>query len=168
MGARSDDWPHVERMIIPYVLERFPVLDGDGQSAVRVLAAERTFWEKACLLHEESFRPSDKPRHLRLARHYYDLWCLLRAGVGERALADRELFDRVVEHRKFFFRYSWVDYETHRPGQFRLLPDSGNLNAWTADYEAMRGAMFFADSPSFDEILKVVAEFEQSFNSGMQ
>ena len=115
LGARSDDWPHEDRPIQPYLVERFPQIMPEGPFHVRVLAAERTFWEKACLLHEETFRPADKPRKLRMARHYYDLWCLLRAGVGERALADTALFQRVAEHREIFFRYSWVDYSTHNP-----------------------------------------------------
>ena len=49
LGARSDDWPHEERSIEPYVIEHFPVLDSGAACTVRVLAAERTFWEKACL-----------------------------------------------------------------------------------------------------------------------
>lgn len=65
----------------------------------RTLAAERTFWEKAMLLHEETFRPPDKPRQIRMARHYYDLWCLITRGVAERAAADQPLFERVAEHR---------------------------------------------------------------------
>lgn len=73
LGARSDDWPHEENSIQPYVIEQFPALDAGAGAAVRVLSAERTFWEKACLLHEETFRPVDKPRKLRMARHYYDL-----------------------------------------------------------------------------------------------
>ena len=86
LGARSDDWPHETKAIQPYVIEFFPALDPDATFSVSVLAAERTFWEKACLLHEETFRPADKPRKHRMARHYYDLWCLLRAGVGQRAI----------------------------------------------------------------------------------
>ena len=62
LGARSDDWPHETRAIQPYVMEQFPALDTDATCLVRVLAVERTFWEKACLLHEETFRPADKPR----------------------------------------------------------------------------------------------------------
>lgn len=163
-GARSDDWPHAEKTITPYVLEQFPMLATDCSAAVRVLAAERTFWEKACLLHEETFRPVDKPRKLRMARHYYDLWCLLRAGVGNHALADKALFLRVAEHRKLFFRHSWVDYTTHRPGSFRLIPPAGQLSAWKADYDAMRGPMFFGSVPEFEEILQAVGDFERKFN----
>jgi hypothetical protein len=72
-------------------------------------------------------RPHDKPRKLRMARHYYDLWCLLRAGVGERALVNTALFQRVAEHREIFFRYAWVDYSTHKPGTFRLCPPTDHL-----------------------------------------
>ena len=164
LGARSDDWPHEQQTITPYVLERFPALDTCGASPVRVLAAERTFWEKACLLHEETFRPADKPRKLRMARHYYDLWCLLRGGVGETALSDMALFARVAEHRETFFRYSWVDYSTHRPGSFRLVPPDHHLPDWKADYETMRGPMFFGETPEFDEILDSIREFEARFN----
>jgi hypothetical protein len=167
LGARSDDWPHEAKVIIPYVLEQFTALDAESSAPVRVLAAERTFWEKACLLHEETFRPGDKPRKLRMARHYYDMWCLLRAGVGERALADTALFQRVADHRKIFFRYSWVDYSTHKPGSFRLVPPPAQLPAWETDYQAMRGPMFFGHAPTFEEILVVVGEFEKVFNAAV-
>lgn len=165
LGARSDDWPHEVKVIIPYVLEQFAARDTESSAPVRVLAAERTFWEKACLLHEETFRPDDKPRKLRMARHYYDMWCLLRAGVGERALADTALFQRVADHREIFFRYSWVDYSTHKPGSFRLVPRPAQLPAWETDYQAMLGPMFFGHAPTFEEILVVVGEFEKVFNA---
>ncbi len=165
LGARSDDWPNSECPIQPYLAERFPQLMPQGPFPVRVLAAERTFWEKACLLHEETFRPHDKPRKLRMARHYYDLWCLLRAGVGERALANTALFQRVAEHREIFFRYAWVDYSTHKPGTFRLSPPTDHLANWRSDYQAMLGPMFFGEVPDFDEIMEAVSEFEKTFNA---
>lgn len=99
-----------------------------------------------------------------MARHYYDLWCLLRAGVGERALADMGLFRRVAEHRELFFRFSWVDYSTHKPGTFRLVPPEGHLANWRADYQAMQGPMFFGDVPAFDDLLRGVGEFQDRFN----
>lgn len=167
LGARSDDWPQVEKLIQPYVLEHFPALDAGDSFPVRVLAAERTFWEKACLLHEETFRPADKPRKLRMARHYYDLWCLLRAGVGERALKDRALFERVAKHREVFFRYSWVDYSTHKPGTFHLSPPVDHLAKWRDDYRQMLGPMFFGETPSFEDLMTVVTEFERLFNGSV-
>jgi hypothetical protein len=165
LGARSDDWPHEQQTIQSYVAELFPKLVPDATCRVRVIAAERTYWEKACLLHEETFRPADKPRKLRMARHYYDLWCLLQAGVGARALADKLLFQRVAEHREIFFRQSWVDYRTHHPGAFRLVPPPDHLANWRADYQQMQGPMFFGNVPTFDEILRVVGQFERDFNA---
>ena len=164
LGARSDDWPHVDKSIQPYVTEHFSALDPAPSCVVRVLAAERTFWEKACLLHEETFRPTDKPRKHRMARHYYDLWCLLRAGVGEKALEETALFQRVAEHRELFFRFSWVDYTTHKPGTFRLTPPTEHLSDWKSDYAAMLGPMFFGETPSFEEIITLTADFEKTFN----
>ena len=165
LGARSDDWPHENKSIQPYVTEHFSALDPSPPCVVRVLAVERTFWEKACLLHEETFRPADKPRKYRMARHYYDLWCLLRAGIGEKAMAQTALFQRVAEHRELFFRYSWVDYTTHKPGTFRLTPAPENLGDWKSDYAAMLGPMFFGEIPDFDEILALASDFETTFNA---
>ena len=102
----------------PYLAEALPEIVPDAKVSFRTLAAERTFWEKAMLLHEETFRPADKPRAIRMARHYYDLWCLISRGVAEKAAAEKELFKRVAEHRQAFFRWSWVDYETLRRGIF--------------------------------------------------
>ena len=165
LGARSDAWPHETKSILPYVLEQFPALDPDAMATVRVLAAERTFWEKACLLHEETFRPANKPRKFRMARHYYDLWCLLRGGIGRSAMANMALFARVAEHREIFFRHSWVDYSTLKPGTFRLVPAAEQLSAWKADYNAMRGPMFFGNPPLFEEIMAQVSHFETTFNA---
>ncbi len=165
LGARSDDWPHETKTIQPYVIERFPVLDSNASFPVQVLSAERTFWEKACLLHEETFRPADKPRKLRMARHYYDLWCLLRAGVGKKAMADRLLFSRVAEHREIFFRYAWVDYSTHKPGTFRLSPPAEHVPQWRADYREMLGPMFFGETPTFEQLMEAAAKFQRAFNA---
>jgi hypothetical protein len=80
-------------------------------------------------------------------------------------MADKALFVRVAEHREIFFRYAWVDYSAHKPGSFRLVPPVAHFPNWKADYEAMRGPMFFGEAPPFDEIIRVVREFEKTFNS---
>ena len=137
LGARSDDWPHQEKLIQPYLAEAFPNLASGAAIAVRVLAAERTFWEKALLLHEETFRPADKPSaNFCMARHYYDVWCLITRGVAERAAQDRPLFDRVAAHREIFFRWSWVDYTTLHPGALPLpAARPPRRCAWRKDYQ---------------------------------
>ena len=164
LGARSDTEPSETPQIQSYLAKAFPQILGPDTCPVRAVTPRRTFWEKAMLLHEETFRPADKPRKVRLARHYYDLWCLINKGVAAQALADPGLFKRVAAHREIFFRWSWVDYTTLRPGSLRLVPPNDQLALWRQDYQTMRGEMFFGNVPKFDEILCVVGDFEKRFN----
>ncbi|MGE3342587.1 MAG: nucleotidyl transferase AbiEii/AbiGii toxin family protein [Vicinamibacterales bacterium] len=165
LGARSDTEPTDTPRITPYVAEAFPEAFATPSFTVRAVAPQRTLLEKVCLLHEETFRPlTDKPRAARMARHYYDLWSLVTAGVGQRATADPALLDRIVGHRQVFFSYSWVDYGTMVRGQIRLLPPTDHLDDWRRDYAAMQQEMFWGDVPTFEEILDVVARFEAELN----
>ncbi len=165
LGARSDNEPLENAEVHPYLHEPFPDVLGPSTFPVRALAPERTFWEKAMLLHEESYRPSDKKkRHPRVARHYYDLWCLITKGVAERAFAQRDIFSRAAQHREIYFGWSWMDYSTLRRGTLRLLPLAAQESEWRQDYLAMRDEMFFGEVPHFEEILRVVANFQREFN----
>jgi hypothetical protein len=163
LGARSDTWPTDSPMIKPYLGEAFPALAID-KFIVKAVAPERTFWEKAMLLHEETFRPPDKKRKTQLSRHYYDLWCLITKGIADNALLDPNLFTGIAEHRVIFFKQSWVKYDTLKQGSLRLLPQGDQIAAWRQDYKAMRTEMFFGQVPEFDEILEVVGNFEKKFN----
>ncbi len=165
MGARSDNWPARRREIEPYLAQTFPKLFPDSTFKVQILQPERTFWEKATLLHEEHQRPPEKKRKARMSRHFYDLWAMIEAGVGEKAIGDPDLFNRVVEHRQFFFPYSWVDNSTLVRGSLRMAPPKDQVSDWESDYRAMKDPMFFEDAPSFDEILSAVRDFEAKFNS---
>jgi hypothetical protein len=166
MGARSDIEPAGTPVIRPYLAEAFPDAAGPSTFKVRALLPERTFWEKAMLLHEETYRPAGKAHKTRLARHYYDLWSLIKKGVGAAAARDTGLFERTAAHRKVYFNWSWMDYGTLRKGSLRIVPLEGQVGEWRRDYEAMRGEMFFGEVPAFDEVLRVVGEFERSFNAG--
>ncbi|MGH8636909.1 MAG: nucleotidyl transferase AbiEii/AbiGii toxin family protein [Burkholderiales bacterium] len=165
LGARSDVDPNETVEIEPYLASIFPDLLTPSRFPVRVVSARRTFWEKAMLLHEEHHRPSDRKRLTRLSRHYYDLACLIRAGVADQALADPELFERVLAHRRIYFRYAWMDYGSMKPGTLRLLPADSERGAWTRDYEAMQETMFFREVLKFAEILELVGDFERRFNA---
>jgi hypothetical protein len=164
LGARSETEPVESPKIQTCLAEALPKLLPADSFSVRTLAPRRTFWEKAMLLHEETWRPPGRPRKPRMSRHYYDLWCLIRKGVAAEAVQDRGLFERVAAHRKVFFRYSWMDYATLSKGRLRISPLPEQEAEWRRDYEAMRGEMFFRDPPAFDEVLGVVGDFEKNFN----
>lgn len=162
LGARSDIDPSETPEIRPYLAEAVPEALGHSAFNVRALSPKRTFWEKAMLLHEETYR-AEGPR-ARLARHYYDLWCLIRAGVAAAAAADHDLFDRVAAHRAIFFRKGGGAQDLLRRGSLRLMPTREYLSDWKRDYEAMREAMFFGETPEFIEILMLIEEFQNKFN----
>jgi predicted nucleotidyltransferase component of viral defense system len=164
MGARSDNEPVEEREVHPHLFDALPTVIGPSMFRVRVLAAERTFWEKAMLVHEETLRPPGRRRPARLARHYYDLWCLITAGIGERAAEREDIFARTVRHREVYFNWSWMDYSTLKRGGLRLVPLPEMVAEWRKDYQAMSGEMFFGDVPEFDLVIKVIESFQRRFN----
>ena len=166
MGARSDTEPSASPLIRPYLADAFPETFDTIEFAVHALLPERTFWEKAMLLHEETYRPAGKTRKVRLARHYYDLWCLIQKGVADRASQDLGIFKRIATHREIYFNWSWMDYATLHKGTLRIVPLDDQMAKWQRDYAAMREEMFFGEVPTFDVIMRAVGDFEKSFNAG--
>ncbi len=164
LGARSDTEPTLDVDIHPYLEDAFPDLLTQTHFSVRAVSPERTFWEKAMLLHEETFRPPEKKRQARMARHYYDLYRLINAGIGHKASGDLELFERIAAHRQVYFRYAWVDYDTLCPGRLQLVPPDEQLANWKSDYTAMKDEMFFGEPPEFDDLIRTARKFQDEFN----
>lgn len=163
-GGRADTEPVEMPTILPYLAEALPTIVTDGDFTVRTVAARRTFWEKALLLHEEKLRPVTHTRKVRLARHYYDLWCLIGHGIARQAIDDPGLFERVVQHRQVFYKQSGIDYNTLRRGALDVIPTPEQMPAWQQDFDAMREVMFFEEPPTFDEIIARVQLFQDEFN----
>jgi predicted nucleotidyltransferase component of viral defense system len=161
MGARSDVDPSESIMISPYINEGYPELFTESFE-VRAVSPKRTFWEKAMLLHEESYRSGKSKRFL--SRHYYDLYCLMQAGIADEAAKDMELFQRILNHRIIFFKHSWMDYSTIAPGTIRLLPLSEHMSDWQSDYADMAKEMFYGDAPTFEQVIDAAQQFQENFN----
>ena len=162
LGARSDHWPSEEREIRSYLGEAFG--HTIGKATVHSLAAERTFWEKATLLHAEVHRPKDKLMPARYARHYHDMARLAESPVAARALADVALRERVVAHKAVYFRSGWARYDLARPASFRLIPPDSRIAALKSDHQAMI-PMFFNPPPPIDEVLDTIADLETRIRS---
>ena len=163
MGARADHWPCDTKPITAYVAERFPAGFREVSYPVKVLSVERTFWEKATILHAEYHRPADKELPARLSRHYSDVSELIRKGVANDAAAHLDLLARVVQHKTLFFRSSWANYGTATPGALRIAPPEHRLKSLRDDYAKMQ-EMFFAEPPEFDAVIAVLKQWESEFN----
>ncbi|MGH8192995.1 MAG: nucleotidyl transferase AbiEii/AbiGii toxin family protein, partial [Woeseiaceae bacterium] len=138
-GARSDLWPATDAEIRPYAAEHVPeAFEGAANCTVHVLAAKRTFWEKATLLHAEFHRSEVRPGAEKLSRHYYDLAMLATTPVFDEALSDLELLSSVAEHKTQFFPAAWARYDLAKPGSLRLVPHQALAKMLARDYEAMK------------------------------
>ena len=164
LGARSDAWPHSMCTIRPYAAEAFPSAFATADCAVNTLTAERTFWEKATLLHAEAHRAEPEKKAERMSRHYYDLYLLAQSTIGEQALRQLDLLEHVVAHKQVFFRSQWAHYETAVPGSFRLLPPPARVAVLRADYAQMQ-PMIFGIPPAWAAIIDGLAALERRINS---
>jgi hypothetical protein len=130
---------------------------------VKVLSVERTFWEKATILHAEYHRPMAKAMPERFSRHYSDFYELLRKGVATPAMANLDLLDRVTQHKSLFFKSAWAKYKQAARGTLKIAPPKHRLKVLHDDYIKMR-QMFFGDPPAFDAILTSLQQWESDFN----
>ncbi|MES9887785.1 MAG: nucleotidyl transferase AbiEii/AbiGii toxin family protein [Candidatus Sedimenticola sp. 6PFRAG1] len=131
-----------------------------------VLSPERTFWEKATLIHVECNREEFKSDAHRLSRHWYDLQMLATHDSGKAAINNRALFEDVVRHKQVFFNASYANYEACLANELRLIPGEDAIAELRTDYEKMLGAgMMYGESPSFDDIIAGIREIEREANT---
>lgn len=163
LGARSDHFPVRQATVTPYLSDAFPDALTDDATTIRVLGAERTFWEKATILHMLHHMPAGRKFAPRMSRHYYDVFQLSRSPILDHALNNMELLHRVTEHKSVFFKSAWAKYEAARPGTLRLVPTDATATELKKDYIAME-PMFFHEPPNFDTVLYALQELEDRIN----
>ena len=166
-GARSTGEPREVRMVqcdaMAYRPElRFPT------ARPHVMAAERTFWEKATAVHV--FCRQRRTRGERLSRHWHDLVRLEDAGFADRSLADGPLALSVARHKAMFFREkdaagTWIDYETAVSGDLQLVPEGPFFEAIATDYERMvEDGMLLDDEVTFQELMRRCQDIQDRAN----
>ena len=163
LGARSDHWPVEMRCVKPYVSNAGGKVIIEG-TQVRVLGAERTFWEKATILH--AIGHGSKLR-TRMSRHYYDLSEMVASPIYGKAIENIDLLIKVAEHKALFFKDTKARYELAKPGSLRLVPQDEHLVQLNDDYRQMQ-EMFFEDQPPFESVLERLKTTEEEINRIMQ
>ena len=163
-GGRNVIDPNERHTITPDMATLTPDLDYPA-ATVTVLSPLRTFWEKATLVHVECHRRRLASHPQRLSRHWFDLTRLAAHDIGRSALADRELLEDVVRHKKVFFHAGYANYDQCLDGRLRLVPDDDQLPGLQADYDAMRAAAIVADdAPGFDALVEQIRILEANAN----
>jgi len=164
IGPLAQWTPNDSYAIQPYAAEAFPELFEHPRCRVQAVCAERTFWEKATILHHQAHRPEDKPVPLRCSRHYYDLARMAERDIRGASLGDLDLLRSVVEFKTRFYPQKWARYELAKPGTLQLIPPEHVLTEIRRDYEAMQ-IMIYGEAPPLDEILGVLGDLEDEINA---
>lgn len=162
LGGRNEIDPNEVHIVTAELAEYLPELVFPS-AKVTALAAERTFWEKATLIHVQCNRGRFKSDPERQSRHWYDLHILLNGDIGKSALENRDLLKDVVELKKFFYNAGYANYDDCLNGGFNLSPTPEMIQPLEYDYREMRN-MIYGDKPTFDEILQSLKELELSLN----
>lgn len=165
LGGRNVIDPNERHTVTPDISELVTDLDLPSGEVV-VLSPERTFWEKATLIHVECNREEFKSDAQRLSRHWYDLRMLAEHASGKAAINNRPLFEDVVRHKQVFFNASYANYEACLANELRLIPGDDAIAELRTDYKKMLDAgMMYGRSPSFDDIIAGIREIEREANT---
>lgn len=162
-GSLTDQQPVGHHPVRPWIADALPDVFSDWRCNVVALEVERSFWEKATILHMEYHRPTEKPTPIRFSRHYADTAALATHPRANPAIDQHELCSRVVEWKRLFFGSSWANYDKAKPGTFRLAPPEARVPALQHDYKAMRD-MYLSEPADFTEILATLTELENRIN----
>jgi hypothetical protein len=164
IGPLASWLPSSEHAIQPYAAEAFPDAFEDKSCRVVAIRAERTFWEKATILHQEAHRTGTMPaRH---SRHYYDVYKMAGSKVKNAALSDLALLKDVVAFKELFYYSSWARYDLAKPGSFRLSPPPDQIAPLQRDYREMRD-MFYREPPDLATILGTLQLLQKEINNLM-
>ncbi len=166
-GARATGEPSAPR---PVACDAAPHLTGLVFPAAtpRVMAAERTFWEKATAAHV--YCAQGRLRGDRFSRHWHDLARLDAAGFAATAIADRGLATAVARHKAMFFRETAdgqvIDYGQAVSGGLRLKPEGASLEALGEDYRRMiEDGLLQDDAEPFEALMEACADLAARANA---
>lgn len=162
-GARSLLEPYAETTITSIAEETLPTISTTLTDVkVKTAIAEKTFLEKAFLLHE-LFSINDKVEARRRSRHIYDLHMMMQQGIADKAIPNDELWQTIHHHRFTLTSMSGVDYSIDIRKSIQLIPPKESLADWKKDYEEMSSAMIYGERPAFEELLESMNRLEQLF-----
>lgn len=154
VSARSLIEPYQEVGIQSWIDDQYPDAPfTEGEFPVSTTDPQKTFLEKLILLHEEFQKPTEKIRHFRMSRHFYDIGQILKTEHGESALENQELFESIIAHRKVLTPMKTTDYDTLTLESLNIIPPDEHLDNFKADYKEMIGSMIQGESGEFEDLL---------------
>lgn len=162
VGARSLFEPTAKHKVQSLISETVPINTNIAAVEIITSVPQKTFLEKAFLLHE-IFTAGGAMEANRKSRHLYDLERMMDEDFAVAAIADNELWQAIHHHRELFTRVSGVDYSTDIRPRISITPPETVIAEWKEDYTAMQSSMIYGDSISFDALLERLKVLECRF-----
>jgi hypothetical protein len=156
--------PYNKFRIISFAAEKFPEKFSRPACNVNAIIAERTFWEKATILHQQFHRPDTTQIPLRYSRHYYDLANMALSSVKDKALEKIDILFEVADFKKKFYICNWAKYEDVKKGNLKLVPPDFRFDELKKDYKSMEN-MIFGKYLKFEKILEILKKLEIDVNT---
>lgn len=130
---------------------------------VQAYRPDYILWEKLSALHQ--FSTQDKePTATRLARHWYDVDCLLQNNFADPFNSEQAKQD-VVEMKAKRWPEKGVDFTEILEGRLRLIPDDKRLSSISDDHQnSINGGMFFGMPDNFNNIVTRLIKLEYEIN----
>ena len=164
IGALAAWTPSIERRITPYIFEQYPQLPQAASTLVVTSSAERSFWEKATILHHEANRPESSEMPSRYSRHYYDLFCIAQTEYKASAMKQLDLLERVIDFKMRFYPRTWAKYEEATLKTIRLVPPLYRIDSLRKDYIGM-AELLFGSYPTFEQLMGFIENLETELNN---
>ena len=79
---------------------------------------------------------------------------------GYEALADRSLYNAIVEHRRTYYGLKYINYDLHAPASINFMIPAHATEAWKADYADMRRFFIYGQSLDFDALMLRIKELQ--------
>ncbi|MGX7690536.1 hypothetical protein ACWA1C_25450, partial [Flectobacillus roseus] len=89
-----------------------------------------------------------------------------KAGVAQKAIHDKALYETIVAHRYTFSRVGGVDYNTHNPKSLNPVPLPHIIGEWRADYKKMMEDMIYeTNKPTFEDLVDNLEELKEQLQT---
>ena len=93
----------------------------------------------------------------------YDLDRLMNSEYGEKAIADKDLFNKIAEFRELMNNVRGISFENHKRNQLNIIPPAEVIDLWEADYRQMQENMIKGESLSFSDLIEKLKLIQEKF-----
>ena len=164
IGARALVEP-VDTFLCKSFLSEYLHINDVECRPITTAAPQKTFIEKAFLLHELFSVPHEQLSANRRSRHLYDLERMMDKDFAVNAIKDNSLCHNIQHHRSAFTAVLGVDYSVDFRKNIVLIPPDNIIKNWESDYNSMCLSMIYGDKPDFKTLTKRMKELEHRFKT---